>query len=635
MTSAEHRTGQKVNIPNLYEPTMARDPKLAIKSSFPEIRAGLAWLITLSLSCDGEIRTSPHQPKIDDSNHIEFTPAVIDGIRTYFSQAGLPSDKIESILDKAEKSPLVTAQLEPMITAFEIFMPLSRVEFKDATKTTAAERSGGSRFEKVFYFTANLIDLSEMIARSGLLGAQMLYSWIADVPIDDPASTILYGQVQKVILRLSADTIYRIESDGGDESHFNTIGLYRMILSSADGTASIHSAKERKGPLRLLPPAIKSGLLPWLSIEGDIVSLAPDSSREEANNYVELLTESIDLSNVKRPSKAKQSDHFVPQTSDEIRGDNLIVYGVPGCGKSHYISYDILKHSPNVTRVVFHPDYLYSNFVGQILPRVNSGDVSYEFTAGPFTVALANAFDNPSEHHYLVIEEINRGNAPAIFGDVFHLLDRSPDGSSEYSVSNSSVSDFLGNRLSDRNGEVYIPSNLSLLATMNTSDQNVFTLDTAFQRRWRMHMVKNDISEVSYADDLILDTSVTWRAFMEVLNGEILTGDTTVTSSEDKRLGRFFLSEQDLHDTPESFAEKAIKYLWDDAFKFDRDRVFVKPSSSLEDIISDFSNADSDERWHKVFTPSLSRRMQANSAFPAEDADLSSGSTFEENRDEG
>ena len=142
-------------------------------------------------------------------------------------------------------------------------------------------------------------------------------------------------------------------------------------------------------------------------------------------------------------------------------------------------------------RVVFHPDYTYSDFVGQILPRVEkdkdgNDKLKYVFTPGPFTKLLKNAQNDPGNYYYLVIEELNRGNAPAIFGEVFQLLDRKDEedfsieevGESEYGISNYEVAKEV---YGDEKHQVRIPSNMFILATMNTADQNVFTLDTAFQ----------------------------------------------------------------------------------------------------------------------------------------------------------
>ena len=175
-------------------------------------------------------------------------------------------------------------------------------------------------------------------------------------------------------------------------------------------------------------------------------------------------------------------------------GVNVILYGVPGSGKSWTIEHEYCKKNSKVERIVFHPDYTHAEFIGQILPDVQDGDITYKFSPGGFTSILRDAYQNPTDEYILVIEEINRGNAPAIFGEVFQLLDRMIErkiingisysaGTSEYEITNR----YMANEIyGDENHKVRIPSNLSIIGTMNTSDQNVFTLDTAFQRRWNM-----------------------------------------------------------------------------------------------------------------------------------------------------
>ena len=132
-------------------------------------------------------------------------------------------------------------------------------------------------------------------------------------------------------------------------------------------------------------------------------------------------------------------------------GCNVLLYGVPGSGKSWTIEHEYCKPGSIVERLVFHPDYTYSDFIGQILPEVaEDGQVSYKFTPGPFTNILREAYNNPTKEYILIIEEINRGNAPAIFGEVFQLLDRKveirdieddgfPIGTSEYGITNMNI----------------------------------------------------------------------------------------------------------------------------------------------------------------------------------------------------
>lgn len=333
-------------------------------------------------------------------------------------------------------------------------------------------------------------------------------------------------------------------------------------------------------------------------------------------------------------------------------GENVLLYGVPGSGKSWTIEHEYCKPESVVERLVFHPDYTYSDFIGQILPAVaEDGQVSYKFTPGPFTNILREAYNNPGKEYILIIEEINRGNAPAIFGEVFQLLDRKveirdidddgyPIGTSEYGITNMNIAEEMYGK--DRKTEkVRIPSNLSIIGTMNTSDQNVFTLDTAFQRRWDMRLIENNFANVdpTLADAEILDTTVTWRNFCVEINKIVVGNSARMTSAEDKRLGAYFVHLRDLKFNDamgdlkvydalrkkeskgtltddektqiaiirdairqnRKFPEKVIKYLWDDAFKFNREVIFeVTEYQSLEQVIRAFMYAQGLDRF-KVF----------------------------------
>ena len=350
----------------------------------------------------------------------------------------------------------------------------------------------------------------------------------------------------------------------------------------------------------------------------------------------------------------------IDSREEVINGTNILLYGVPGSGKSWTIEHEYCKKGTNVERLVFHPDYTYSDFVGQILPNVaENGQVSYEFTPGPFTNILAEAYAHPYEEYVLIIEEINRGNAPAIFGEIFQLLDRKtetreddngfPVGTSEYAITNTNIAKIV---YGDPNHKVRIPANLSIIGTMNTSDQNVFTLDTAFQRRWQMRLIENDFETVDrkLADAEILDTGITWEVFCTEINEIIVGNNVRMTSSEDKRLGAYFVGLLDLqmdskmgslsdgkYDdlrkkesagviTPEGekrlaeirkamkqnrrFPEKVIKYLWDDAFKFNREVIFETTEyRSLESVIRAFMYAEGIQRF-KMFKQNVVDALQ-------------------------
>ncbi|ACX97392.1 McrB family protein [Helicobacter pylori] len=290
------------------------------------------------------------------------------------------------------------------------------------------------------------------------------------------------------------------------------------------------------------------------------------------------------------------SDNKIDESVRIDGGKNIILYGVPGSGKSYTLQRDYCNDNSVVEKIVFHPDYSYSDFVGQIMPSVDdSGIVSYKFNPGPFTNILKKAYHNPQIKHVLVIDEINRGNAPAIFGEIFQLLDRLKHdkngfkkGSSEYAINNMDIANIVHN---DKNASIRIPSNLWIIATMNTSDQNVFALDTAFQRRFSMQLIENSFENVDddFKNMKILDTDITWQKFCTTINEKIAQNNEGLSSMEDKRFGVYFVNIDDLK-SKENFAHKVIKYLWDDVFKFDRNIIFdTTKFNTLEAVVKNFT----------------------------------------------
>lgn len=378
------------------------------------------------------------------------------------------------------------------------------------------------------------------------------------------------------------------------------------------------------------------------------------------------------LSAIPDPNNAQPSD--VPSQT--------IYYGVPGCGKSHEVQKET-KSLPKdcVMRVVFHPDYSNADFVGQILPHVVGNDVKYEFTPGPFAKILKKALRS-NEPHALVIEEINRGNAAAIFGEVFQLLDRYRDekpagnddwepnigqsriGWSKYSIINEELEKYIVNAKDAASGAeatvvdenkvprehmlecglvfhvgdgIRIPPNLSIYATMNTSDQNVFTLDNAFQRRWEMKQIPNTLNNAEEGEEKkqyeceIEATGVQWGLFRDAIN-ELITEsaqESGLSSMEDKRLGGWFITpDKDGVISKDAFANKVLKYLWDDAFKFDRQKHFGNVKT-LEDLIERFT----EDAGFNVFQDSSIKNLKSAEPIdsgeddgPAEPADGTSES---------
>lgn len=292
-----------------------------------------------------------------------------------------------------------------------------------------------------------------------------------------------------------------------------------------------------------------------------------------------------------------------------------IYYGVPGTGKSYTVNQmleslypDQEERDEHCRRVIFHPTFTYEDFVGSIKPLVTPDrPLDYLFTPGPFTVLLKDAFLHSSEKYYLVIEEINRGNAPAIFGDLFQLLDRLPNGKSAYAVQSSDITTYLSRDPWLKNifyeGKIWLPPNFNIIATMNTADENIFVLDNAFKRRFSLEYMpirfdnapdewkaEYDIFKGTqplsslfqgtplehYAAKLAQEGKLlrNWPTFarlsnqiIDQLNRESIQAGRTklLRIPENKKFGPFFLTPEELLQR-EIFINKVLFYLKQDVF---------------------------------------------------------------------
>lgn len=278
---------------------------------------------------------------------------------------------------------------------------------------------------------------------------------------------------------------------------------------------------------------------------------------------------------------------------------NRIIFGAPGTGKSHLLEQQRSQYFDNAhyERVTFHPNYSYSQFVGAYKPvkKITDGkdDITYEYIPGPFVRVLAKALKNPNENFLLVIEEINRANVAAVFGDVFQLLDRDAEGKSEYPIDASEdLKKYLSKSgISLDDGKIAIPNNMYIWATMNSADQGVMPLDAAFKRRWEFEYIGIDEneSEVSsyeipnakHSDgDSTTFSFINWNDFRKSLNAKLknLAGASV---NEDKLVGPFFISKQSLEmakENPENFIKlfksKVLMYLYEDVCKMNPRALF-------------------------------------------------------------
>lgn len=265
-----------------------------------------------------------------------------------------------------------------------------------------------------------------------------------------------------------------------------------------------------------------------------------------------------------------------------------IFYGAPGTGKSHTVDKDYVKDN-KCFRITFHPDTDYASFVGCYKPKMGGPtgeDITYSFVPQVFLNAYIYAWNHPDEPTYLVIEELNRGNCAQIFGDIFQLLDRQKTGHPGYSKytinADSDIATYLSGELKDKESyekvirEIYgpkefdfsilaLPSNLNILATMNTSDQSLFPIDSAFKRRWGMEYVGVNYTDAEQFTVVIDEThKYSWSEILKGLNGYI----KQEKHSTNKILGnRFVQSDENNVISAVAFRDKVLFFLFNDVFK--------------------------------------------------------------------
>ena len=299
-----------------------------------------------------------------------------------------------------------------------------------------------------------------------------------------------------------------------------------------------------------------------------------------------------------------------------------IYYGAPGTGKSHRIKKQLEEMNvpkENIFRTTFHPDSDYSSFVGAYKPTMKKqyrydGKVKakyyedddlagakrddviidkviqYDFVPQTFIKAYTQAYKKPNENVYLIIEEINRGNCAQIFGDLFQLLDRDDNGVSEYPIkADSDLKMYLEGELGKnhdgiKDGELCLPSNLYIWATMNTSDQSLFPIDSAFKRRWDWEYEPIKYMNTDWVIE-IGDNKYSWTSFQHIINDKIFEA----TSSEDKMLGDYFVKPCNNVISEKQFINKVLFYLWNDVCK-DGDGDIFRTEDNKDVKFSDMYN---------------------------------------------
>jgi len=502
---------------------------------------------------------------IYDDWHSKSDPEIIDAARRLMSFTWLPN--LEEIWSECENALNAEPDLAELIIPQEIanriahFLSQKRSYSIDHLAPTAMHITSKDKKQKSIISFAVLSKLKHIIP---YLNAISGYKEAADLVLKDLLDCLPSSEqkTEQAVFNSIRSNLY-------DESRL-TAALKHRFGSAATVEQFQRALKDeawsgiKKSIFRSKKDVLNSVCLNKLNFE----NVKTGYIENLIEYFIDTGDELPELSGVSSSS----TQHRAPINPDLDR--NIIFVGAPGTGKSFAAqSYAGKAH---IERVVFYKDYQNADFVGYLQPQADPKfGAKYEFETGPFLRALKHAFDSPNEPVVLLIEEINRGDAPAIFGEVFQLLDRDHTGDSEYKVGvASSVMKELSSipALAAEN-KIWLPSNLFIVATMNSSDQGVAPLDGAFTRRFGKRYVPINFdahnSNPDFTDakiNLSFD-AVSWSVFASAINEVLLDANFP----EDKLLGPFFLSPSELAkpDLDASIVQKVCFYLWEEILRYD------------------------------------------------------------------
>ena len=409
--------------------------------------------------------------------------------------------------------------------------------------------------------------------------------------------------VNSLLTLFSEETIFKIRTGTSNEVQFRQENIYNELLSGNSVDNSDY--KEDVGPFRILKSFVSSNihsLLKSTSLMG--FELKDTQTSDTLKVYTEKVSNFLDITtrkNIVYETFVLEEDATL--ASPLQKAENCIYFGCPGTGKSTKVEEKIQgNHQETIT---FHPEFDYASFIGCYKPFTEvKGEekiISYQFVAQAFIKLYVEAWKNLDKAYYFVIEEINRGNCAAIFGDIFQLLDRDLQGYSRYFISiDSDLANYLENELKDNSGYtsvinslylqkrktecknpyqiMLLPNNLSILATMNTSDQSLFPMDSAFKRRWEWKYIAIDYGEAKKFQLKIADNSYNWGDFLLSINKQIFE----ITESEDKQMGTFFVVPDETTISEEVFLNKVLFYLWYDVLKNEGKETIAKVFPNIE-----------------------------------------------------
>ncbi|WP_052017231.1 McrB family protein [Exiguobacterium sp. OS-77] len=572
------------------------DQRLGIKSSIKNVKA------TLSL-CFLIWKTQGHPSEVDyslqyDPKKIILTDEVVDNLTNYLKPVydgyNISDADFES---KLNETPLLKGLKEHLNVLLELVLKIGKIDFLDENISLSAERSKNIRFSKKIKYSSN-IDIIDSLFCSDEEGFKVIFlKWLGfDITLPVSHSQDLLNQL---LTALSEPTVFKMKDLSNIEFHFNQEGIYKTLIENPGQQVNIlGNSSEITGPLRIYKSMVYEDMHPYLSSQSrKNNNLSTKPSYYDFSSYYKRVSIYNDLNAKQINVSLVTSINEHPEQFEGSFELNRIVFGAPGTGKSYLLNNDCEKlismNGGAFERVTFYPDYTYSNFVGTYKP-VTSDDgteIRYKFVPGPFLRTFVKAKKCEENKPYiLLIEEINRAKVASVFGDMFQLLDRNEFGESEYAIhTTEDVKKYLAEKLEltiDECEEIKIPNNMFIWSTMNSADQGVFPLDTAFKRRWSfeylgINEMDEEVNVNVFLGEGTLQKEINWNLLRRSINEKLLK-DCKV--NEDKLMGPYFLSKNILKSANDSiidqenfkkaFKNKVIMYLFDDAARQHRKKMF-------------------------------------------------------------
>ena len=441
------------------------------------------------------------------------------------------------------------------------------------------------------------------------------------------------------------DEMEIVEEDMENKTEYNGESLNRIIFG-APGTGKSHKLEEESAAFLSQTPTqldlfnihlnnckvngdyVKFGMIHSAELKDMTVQEISDKYNRKGAYLIKkgaVLCNNLTVSSIEElPQEVEESIKSIPHGKKESKGLEIgynYCYCLEGASKDSLISdygaeptvadwimYGVEAAKSKIDkvtetqvsfmeRVTFHPNYSYAQFVGAYKPKSDfveidgrsQKEISYEYVPGPFMRVYVNAINNPDKKFLLLIEEINRANVAAVFGDVFQLLDRK-NGSSQYPVTASEDQKSFLKSVGIEDDKIIIPSNMYIWATMNSADQGVLPMDAAFKRRWDFEYLGIDDNQAQISTYSVPFTrngskTINWNDFRVKLNEKLAV---ELKINEDKQLGPFFMNENSLKNAalnPDKFVRlfesKVLMYLFEDVVKMNPKKLFSNCGEDL------------------------------------------------------